>query len=192
MKVILLQDVKSLGKKGEIVNVSDGYARNFVLPKKLGVEANTSNMNDLKLQKANADKVAQEQLEAAQARVTNKQRMERELKALFEKDPDPLSLAPYDNLQPVMVELHRVLSAAQDYSLAFSTVETEETIVRRSISLSFTSGSYSAAKDILKELHDGMYRCLLSDLSITIGQEATNGLTTVSGTIVFFEYQVEG
>ena len=65
MKVILLEDVKSLGKKGEIVNVSDGYARNFVLPKKLGVEANSANMNDLKLQKANADKVAQEQLEAA-------------------------------------------------------------------------------------------------------------------------------
>lgn len=67
MKVILLQDVKSLGKKGEIVNVSDGYARNFVLPKKLGVEANTSNMNDLKLQKANSDKIAQEQLDAAKA-----------------------------------------------------------------------------------------------------------------------------
>ena len=65
MKVILLQDVKSLGKKGDIVNVSDGYARNFVLHKKLGVEANSSNMNDLKLQKANADKVAQEQLAAA-------------------------------------------------------------------------------------------------------------------------------
>ena len=66
MKVILLEDVKSLGKKGEIVNVSDGYARNYILPKKLGVEANSANMNDLKLQKANADKVAQEQLEAAQ------------------------------------------------------------------------------------------------------------------------------
>lgn len=66
MKVILLQDVKSLGKKGEIVNVSDGYARNFVLPKGLGVEADAKNMNDLKLQKANEQKVAQEQLEAAQ------------------------------------------------------------------------------------------------------------------------------
>ena len=66
MKVILLEDVKSLGKKGDVVNVSDGYARNMLLPKKLGVEANTSNMNDLKLQKANADKLAQEQLEAAQ------------------------------------------------------------------------------------------------------------------------------
>lgn len=66
MKVILLEDVKSLGKKGEIVNVSDGYARNYILPKKLGVEANSANMNDLKLQKANADKIAQQQLESAQ------------------------------------------------------------------------------------------------------------------------------
>lgn len=65
MQVILLQDVKALGKKGQIVEVSDGYARNFILPKKLGVEANGKNMNDLKLQKANADKVAKEQLEAA-------------------------------------------------------------------------------------------------------------------------------
>lgn len=67
MKIILLQDVKSLGKKGEIVNVSDGYARNKILPQKLGVEANNKNLNDLKLQNQHADKVAQENLEAAQA-----------------------------------------------------------------------------------------------------------------------------
>lgn len=65
MKVILLEDVKSLGKKGQIVEVSDGYARNFVLPKKLGIEATGKNMNDLKLQKANEEKVAKEQLDAA-------------------------------------------------------------------------------------------------------------------------------
>ena len=65
MKVILLQDVKSLGKKGEIVTVNDGYARNMILPKKLGVEANNKNLNDLKLQNQHAQKVAQEQLEAA-------------------------------------------------------------------------------------------------------------------------------
>ena len=65
MKVILLQDVKSLGKKGEIVNVNDGYARNFILPKKLGLEATGKNLNDLKLQKNNEKKVAEAAKELA-------------------------------------------------------------------------------------------------------------------------------
>lgn len=65
MKVILKEDIKSLGKKGEIVEVSDGYARNFILKKNKGVEANSSNLNDLKLKKANDDKITQEQYEAA-------------------------------------------------------------------------------------------------------------------------------
>ena len=62
-----MEDVKSLGKKGDIVNVSDGYARNMLFPKKLGLEATSKNINDLKLQKAHEDKVAQELLDAAQA-----------------------------------------------------------------------------------------------------------------------------
>lgn len=67
MKIILLQDEKKLGKKGDIVEVSEGYARNFVLPKKIGVEATPKNLNDLKLQKSNEAKVAQEQLDNAKA-----------------------------------------------------------------------------------------------------------------------------
>ena len=67
MKIILLEDVKALGKKGEIVTVSDGNARNAILPKKLGVEATSKNLNDLKLQNQHADKVAAENLESAQA-----------------------------------------------------------------------------------------------------------------------------
>ena len=67
MKVILLEDVKSLGKKGEIVNVNDGYARNFLIKTGKGVEANNKNLNDLKLQKAKEDKIAQENLDAAKA-----------------------------------------------------------------------------------------------------------------------------
>ena len=65
MQVVLLEDVKSLGKKGQIVNVNNGYARNFILKKNLGVEATAKNLNDLKLQKANAEKIAAEQLAAA-------------------------------------------------------------------------------------------------------------------------------
>ena len=66
MKVILLEDVKALGKKGQVVEVSDGYGKNFILKKKLGVEATNANMNDLKLQKAQEEKKARELLEAAQ------------------------------------------------------------------------------------------------------------------------------
>ncbi len=65
MKIILLQDEKKLGKKGDIIEASEGYARNYILPKKIGVEATPKNLNDLKLQKANADKIAQENLDAA-------------------------------------------------------------------------------------------------------------------------------
>ncbi len=67
MKIILLQDEKKLGKKGDVIEASEGYARNYILPKKIGVEATARNMNDLKLHKANEDKLAKEQLEAAKA-----------------------------------------------------------------------------------------------------------------------------
>lgn len=66
MKVILLEDVKSLGKKGDMVEVNKGYAGNFLLPRKLAVEATSKNVNDLKLQKANKEKKAAQALEEAE------------------------------------------------------------------------------------------------------------------------------
>lgn len=66
MKVILTEDVKSLGKKGEIVEVNDSYGRNVLLRQKKGVEATGKNLNDLKLQKANDQKVAEQNYAAAQ------------------------------------------------------------------------------------------------------------------------------
>lgn len=67
MKIILLQDEKKLGKKGDVIEASDGYARNYILPKKIGVEATAKNMNELKLQKANDERIAKEHLDAAKA-----------------------------------------------------------------------------------------------------------------------------
>jgi large subunit ribosomal protein L9 len=66
MKVILTQDVKAQGKKGQLVDVSDGYARNFLIPKKLAVEANAANMSELK--NAETKKRIQEEKELANAK----------------------------------------------------------------------------------------------------------------------------
>ncbi len=68
MKVILTQDVKAQGKKGQLIDVSDGYARNFLIPKKLAVEANAANMSELK--NAETKKRIQEEKELAAAKET--------------------------------------------------------------------------------------------------------------------------
>ncbi len=66
MKVILLEDVKSVGKKGEVVTVNDGYARNVIFRKNLGIEATSKNLNDLRLKNANDDRKAAEYLAECQ------------------------------------------------------------------------------------------------------------------------------
>lgn len=86
MQIVLLEDVKSLGKKGQIVKVNEGYARNFILPKKLGVEATPKNLNDLKLKKANQEKIAAQQLAEA-----------KELGEKLEKASITLSIKAGDN-----------------------------------------------------------------------------------------------
>ena len=71
MKMILLQDVKSVGKKGDLINASEGYAKNFLLPRKLAVEATKSNLNDYELKQKAEAKRKQEELEKAQATARN-------------------------------------------------------------------------------------------------------------------------
>lgn len=147
------------------------------------------------------------QTEALQIRLEDKHRMEQELKEIFDADPDPRSIAPYDNLKPVMHELNGTLSTARDYSLNFGTVDASQPVVRRQISMNFNVDSYAAAKEILQKLHDSEYRCMLDNVSLNLGyrseddngpvfwwQEwdgdgAGDGGVSVSGTIVYFEYQ---
>lgn len=86
MKVILLEDVKSVGKKGEIVNASEGYAKNFLIPRKLGVEATASNLNEIKLKKQSEDKRKAEELVAA-----------KELKAKLEEKTVKIPVKTGDN-----------------------------------------------------------------------------------------------
>lgn len=67
MKVILLQDIKGKGKKGQLIDASDGYARNYLLPRKLAVEANSDNLNTMRMNdKAAAEKAAKERAEAVE------------------------------------------------------------------------------------------------------------------------------
>ena len=127
------------------------------------------------------------QAEAAQVRLEEKRRMERELEELFAGEGEPVRLADYDNLQPVMLELNTVLSETEDYSLSFGTVDTSRTIVRRSISLSFTSGSYAAARATLRQLCGSAYRCLLDSVELSISGE-NGGSVSVNGVLLFFEY----
>lgn len=143
--------------------------------------------------------------EAAQYRLDEKNRMEKELEELFSITPAPLGISDYDNLKPVMFELNSILSGTQDYTLTFGTVDTTESIVRREISMVFNTMDYESAKTVLQRLHDSSYRCMLDDIHISIGDGqvfalwdnlgpsfgSNPGNVTVTGTIVFFEYLAE-
>lgn len=128
------------------------------------------------------------QTESVRARLEDKHRMEQELEEMFDADVPPLSIADYDNLQPIMVELDSILASTKDYSLTFSTVDASQAIVRRSISMAFTADSYASAKAVLQQLHNSGYRCMLESVSLDLGQ-GTSGAVTFNGTIVYFEYQ---
>lgn len=86
-----------------------------------------------------------------------------------------------------MFELNSILKNSQSYSLSFGTVDSSQSIVRRSISMQFTAVNYDAAKDILQQLHDSQYRCLLNDVNIASGTADVS----VTASIIFFEHQFD-
>ena len=144
MQVILIEDVKSLGKKGTIVKVNDSYARNYIIPRKLGIEANKANLNDLKLQNANAEKL--EAAKVANARdmktaidqktvhiairtgkdgkvfgsVTGKEVVEaisKELKVDIDKKKIVMDPIKTIGMTPVNIKLHKDISAVVNVSV---------------------------------------------------------------------------
>ncbi len=129
------------------------------------------------------------EIEALQVRLEEKRRMERELEELFSGEVPPLSIADYDNLKPIMFELNTILAATRDYTLSFSTVDASQTIVRRSIALTFSADSYADARNVLQQLHDSAFRCMLDSLSLDLVYEWEDGEVSVDATIVYFEYQ---
>lgn len=130
-------------------------------------------LDDLQAQTVETESI----IEAEQMRLARKQEMERELAEVFEKDPDPVSMAPFDNSRNVMHQLNSILSAASDYSLNFSAASPGESgdFVRRDISMNFTCLNYTAARSILQQLHDSRYRCMLDSVSVT--ERRTGGVT---------------
>lgn len=144
------------------------------------------------LERLEAESVTyEEQIQVALAQAEDKRRMEQELAEIFAANPNPVGLAPYDNQKPVMFELNSILQSAEEYYLSFSTVDNgqEDGIVRRRIALSFTGSSYEKAREVLEELHSSAYRCMLDNLSVSLGEDG--GRTTVDVTLVFFEYEQE-
>lgn len=175
-----------LGVLGILVIVS-GYIGLFYMPMTSERDRCISEAEDCRLE-----------TEAAEIRLAEKRRMEKELEEIFAANPDPLSIPDYDNLKPVMFELNSILAETDNYTLTFGTVDTSESIIRRGISMSFTCGSYDSAKGVLEKLHDSSYRCMLDNLNVSLGSYSRNNFwdedyydnsVVVSGNIVFFEYQ---
>lgn len=135
-----------------------------------------------------------------------KEKMEKELKALFDKNPNPLSMSPYDNLKKVVVELNGILQPMEDYTLTFGKIEENGNIIHRPVSLSFNCSGYRDAKNVLKQLHDSSYRCMLDSVNMSIpngaGDEGLFGWTgeappapqgvSVQATMIYFEYKEGG
>lgn len=135
------------------------------------------------------------QIATSQARGQKMQHMEAELKTIFEKNPNPPALARYDNSNALMSQLNAILAAASSYNLTFAAVDTSTPVISRGINLTFTAESYFTARSILDQIQNGKYRCLIRDLSVTIGGgrmiDGTGGTSHtvfVTANLTYYEY----
>lgn len=157
-----------------VLGVVSAYITLFYNPTKADIES----MNQQYLDN-------QDLLTAAAQKLEDKRQMQRELDELFSQPAPPLSIAPFNNLQPLMFELNGILADTQEYDLNFGTVDTENTIVERHIALRFITPDYASAYGVLDRLHQSSYRCMLDGLSVVVN----DGSVTTDVALVYFEYQ---
>lgn len=124
-----------------------------------------------------------DQVIAAQARVAHMNKMQGDLETLKAENKDIKDLPVYDNNKKLMESLNITLGQAIQYTVNFSGTSETDGIVRREVDLSFTCNTYKDARAILQNIHDGLYPCVLQDLSINHGESYA-----VTATLTFFEY----
>lgn len=141
----------------------------------------------LETERANLDL----ELQIAMAQYSSYTAMQEELEELLSRPSDQVTVVPdYDNLQPLMNRLNQILSLAESYDLSFDPVTVEDSIVRRTIRMSFTCGSYQSARSIVEQLYRTGWRCLVSDLSLSTPQGAGNladSTVVAAATVTYFE-----
>ena len=132
----------------------------------------------------------EEQLVVYDATAEKKRMMEAELEAIFNGEKGAVKELPqYDNSQNVMNQLSYILADAEQYDIGFSSVEEEDSTVRRGVTLNFTCETYQQVKSILTFIHGSEYRCVLKDLSMNLNEnrEGESNYHVVAD-FVFFEY----
>lgn len=127
-----------------------------------------------------------DQIIVAEAKAMKMAKMVKELEEIKAGSlKDIKELPAYDNSRNVMNSLSSILEDVTQYNVSFSGVTEEEGIVRRDITLTYSCGSYDAAKSILTQIYDGPYRCLMKDVHIT----QSSGVWSVVAEITYFEYK---
>ena len=131
------------------------------------------------------------QITTAMTKVKKMDDMQAELDEIFANATDKVTeIAPYDNKEVVLNQLYGILGRTQDYSLSFTDPDVQsDGTVRRNISMNFHCESYADAKEVIKDLTDSQWRCLVSNLAISCdeGDMMRYGVN-VSATITFFEH----
>lgn len=128
----------------------------------------------------------QSEIAVQESMASQKAAMEAEIAAARAAGKQEKILPAYDNSKAEVKELDSILSQAKSYDISFAQPDTASNPVRRSVSISFTTGSYDAAYSTLKKLINCRFSCLVTDISVTAGASAEGGVRATA-TVVFFE-----